>query len=132
MIGLHLLFSFESQPVYSECGCLPQNFQIFPKIFLWQSWSCFVSDLNLKLEIPISFLSGIAIESALIPLIVSIKVNSLFSIAYTASDYTALFSLMLLASLNVITNCGVVGVVSAQISSFSHATNKLNEIIKQI
>ena len=55
----------------------------------------------------------------MIPLIVSIGINSLFSIAYTASDSTALLSLMLLASLNVITNCGVVGVVSAQISSFS-------------
>ena len=71
-----------------------------------------------------------AIESVLMPFIDSIRTNSLFFIAYTPKDSTALFSVVLLASLKVITNCGVVGLVSAQISSFSQAIKKLTIIIK--
>ena len=58
------------------------------------------------------------------------QIKSLFSIAYTPSDSTDLLSVVLLASLNEIINCGVVGVVSAHRSSFSQATNMLNIIIK--
>ena len=64
------------------------------------------------------------------PFIDSIRINSLFFIAYTPKDSTVLFSVVLLASLKVITNCGVLGLVSAQISSFSQAIKKLTIIIK--